>query len=74
MMKIYQMNLHSIKLGTWLKWLINIITLGTGKYISTWIAVDILGFQSCGCCEREQWLNRLTNKEFDGRCNEIRLW
>lgn len=73
-MKTYQMNIQHIKLGTWLKWLINIVTLGTGKYISTWIAVDIFGFQSCGCCEREEWLNRLTNKEFNGRCNEIKLW
>lgn len=63
-----------IKLGTWLKHLINILTLGTGKYIASWIAVDLFGFQTCGCCEREQWLNRLTCKKFDGRCNEIKLW
>lgn len=62
-----------IRLGTILRWVIEIITLGTGKYISTWIAVDLMGFESCGCCEREQWLNRLTDKNWNGRCNEIKL-
>ena len=63
-----------IKLGTWLARLINIVTLGTGKYIASWIAVDIFGFETCGCCEREQWLNRLTNPHFDGECDKIKLW
>ena len=67
-------SLCKIKLGTWLAVLINIVTLGTGKYIASWIAIDIFDFESCGCCEREQWLNRLTCKSFDGRCNEIKLW
>lgn len=66
--------LNKIQLGTWLAKLINIVTLGWGKYISTWIAVDLLGFETCGCCEREQWLNRLTNKNFNGNCDKIKLW
>ena len=67
------MKLSWIKLGTWTRWIINILTLGTGKYISTWIAVDIFGFES-GCCQREQWLNRLTDKSFNGHCDQIKLF
>lgn len=63
-----------IKLGTILAGIINAFTFGTGKHISKWIAVDLLGFKSCGCCQREQWLNRLTCKSFDGKCNEIKLF
>ena len=63
-----------IKLGSWLATLINIVTLGTGKYIATWIAVDLFNFETCGCCEREQWLNRLTCKTFNGHCDKIKLW
>lgn len=65
------MKLH---LGTILEVVINIITLGWGKYISTWIAVDLMGFESCGCCERKEWLNRLTDKEYNGNCKDIKLW
>tara|TARA_R110000823_G_C15819035_1_gene489049 strand:- start:223 stop:441 length:219 start_codon:yes stop_codon:yes gene_type:complete len=60
------MKLH---LGTILEVAINIITFGWGKYISAWIAVDLFGFESCGCCERKEWLNRLTDKEYNGYCN-----
>jgi len=63
-----------IKLGSWIEWIINVLTLGTGKYISTWIAVDILGFESCGCCERKEWLNRLTNKDYNGHCGDVKLF
>ena len=63
-----------IKLGSWTEWIINVLTLGTGKYISTWIAVDILGFESCGCCERKEWLNRLTNKDYNGHCGDVKLF
>ncbi len=69
-----KMNWCKIKLGTWLAVLINIFTLGWGKYIATWIAVDLFNFESCGCCEREEWLNRLTCKDFDGKCNQIKLY
>ena len=68
------MKLSWIKLGTWTRWIINILTLGTGKYIASWIAVDIFGFESCGCCQREQWLNRLTDKSFNGHCDQIKLF
>ena len=66
--------LKRIKLGDWLEFLIDFFTLGYGKRISEWIAIDVLGYQSCGCCERKQWLNKLTNPEYDGECNQIKLW
>ena len=63
-----------IHLGTILEKVIDVITLGWGKYIATWIAVDLFGFESCGCCERKEWLNRLTDKEYNGNCKDIQLW
>jgi len=63
-----------IKLGDWVEALIHVITFGFGKRLSEWIAVDILGYQSCGCCERREWLNKLTNPTYDGGCNQIKLW
>jgi len=63
-----------IKLGSWIEWIINVLSLGSAKYISTWIAVDILGFESCGCCERKEWLNRLTNKDYNGHCGDVKLF
>jgi len=63
-----------IKLGDYLEALIHVITLGFGKRISEWIAIDLLGYKSCGCCQRQQWLNRLTNPNYDGGCNEIKLF
>jgi hypothetical protein len=65
--------LNAIKLGTWLEFVIDVITLGNGKTIALWIALK-LGYQSCGCCERKQWLNRLTNPNYDGNCNQIKLF
>lgn len=62
-----------IKLGDYVEALIHVITLGFGHRISSFIAVDILGFDSCGCCERKQWLNRLTDKQYDGECNGIKF-
>jgi len=62
-----------IKLGDWVEALIHTITFGFGKRISEWIAVDILGFNSCGCCQRKQWLNRLTNPHWDGECDGIKF-
>ena len=62
-----------IKLGDYAETLIHVITLGFGQRLSEWIAIDLLGYQSCGCCERKQWLNRLTDKTYDGKCNQIKL-
>jgi len=62
-----------IKLGDYTEALIHVITLGFGHRIATLIATE-LGFKSCGCCERKQWLNRLTDKSYDGQCNQIKLF
>ena len=64
---------QKIKLGTWLEFIIDMFTLGWGHHIAMWIALK-LGYQSCKCCERKQWLNRLTNPHYDGKCNEIKLF
>jgi len=52
-----------IKIGDWVEALIHTFTLGFGKRISTFIAVDLLGYKTCGCEERRIWLNKLTCKE-----------
>ena len=63
-----------IRIGDYIEALIHVITLGYGKRISKWIAVDLLGYESCGCCERKEWLNRLTDREYNGNCKDIKLW
>jgi len=65
--------MERIKIGDWVEALIYVITFGFGSRLSEWIAVDVLGYESCYCCERKQWLNRLTNPQYDGECNGIRL-
>jgi len=62
-----------IKLGDYFEALIHVITFGFGTRIATFVMVDLLGKNSCGCCERKEWLNRLTDKEYDGECNQIKL-
>jgi hypothetical protein len=66
--------LKRIKLGDYIEALIHVITFGYGARLSEWIAIDVLGYDSCGCCERKQWLNRLTNPHYDGECNQIKLF
>ena len=63
-----------IRIGDYVEALIHVITLGFGKRLSEWIAVDLLGFKSCGCCERREWLNRLTDKRYDGNCKGVKLF
>lgn len=63
-----------IKLGTWLEWLIDVITWGRGEQIAKFVAKKFFDSDSCGCCERKQWLNRLTDKTYDGKCNQIKLF
>jgi hypothetical protein len=67
-------NMKRIQLGTYLEALIHVITLGYGSRISEWIAIDLLGYESCGCCERKEFLNRLTNRDYNGNCNQIKLF
>jgi hypothetical protein len=49
-----------MKLGNKIEYLINIITFGKGKTIAKWIA-NKLGFEDCGCDNRKNWLNGITN-------------
>lgn len=65
--------LKRIKLGDWVKALIHTVSFGYGERIAGYIAIK-LGYQSCGCCQRAEWLNKLTNPEYDGECNGIKLW
>lgn len=62
-----------IKLGSWLEFIIDVITLGTGELIALWIAKTLFNSDKCYCCERKQWLNRLTDKSYDGKCNQVKL-
>jgi hypothetical protein len=62
-----------IKLGDYVEALIHVLTLGFGSRLSEWIAIDVFGYESCGCCERKEWLNKLTDKDYNGRCNEIKI-
>jgi hypothetical protein len=63
-----------IRIGDYLEALIHVITLGFGKSLSTYVAVHLLGFKSCGCCERREWLNRLTDKRYEGNCKGVKLF
>lgn len=62
-----------IKLGDYAEALIHVLTLGFGQRLSEWIAIDLLGYKSCGCCKRKEWLNRLTDPNYDGECDGIKL-
>jgi len=51
-----------IKLGTMVHAITELITFGNAYTVALWIARKF-GKESCGCYEREVWLNNLT-------CNE----
>ena len=61
-----------IKIGDWVEALIYTLSFGYGEHIALWIAKR-LGYDKCYCCERQQWLNRLTNKDYNGHCDQIKL-
>jgi hypothetical protein len=52
-----------MKLGNIIEKIINIITLGQGKRIATWIAHK-RGKESCGCDERKESLNNIKIKRW----------
>jgi len=52
-----------MKLGNIIEKIINIITLGQGKRIATWIAHK-RGKESCGCDERKEALNNIKIKRW----------
>jgi hypothetical protein len=66
--------LKKIELGTYLEWIIKVVTFNTGDKIALFIAKKLFNKNTCGCCERKQWLNRLTNKEYTANCGSIKLW
>ena len=66
--------LSKIQIGTVVEFIINLLTFGRGELLALYIAKKFFNSNSCGCCERKQWLNRLTNRDFDGRCNQIKLF
>jgi hypothetical protein len=66
--------LSKIQIGTYVEFIINLLTLGKGELLALWIAKKFFNSDKCYCCERKQWLNRLTNPEYDGKCNGIKLW
>ena len=61
-----------IKIGDWVEALIHLRTFGFGEKIAL-IVARLFGKNSCGCCERKQWLNRLTNPHYDGECGGIKF-
>ncbi len=65
--------MKGIKIGDWIEALIYVITFGTGERIALWIAKTFFNSDSCGCCERKEWLNRLTNPQYDGQCGGIKI-
>jgi hypothetical protein len=65
--------LSKIQIGTYVEFIINLLTLGKGELLALWIAKKFFNSDKCYCCERKQWLNRLTNPEYDGKCNGIKL-
>ena len=66
--------LSKIQIGTVVEFIINLLTFGRGELLALYIAKKFFNSNSCGCCERKQWLNRLTNKDYDGKCKGIKLF
>ena len=65
--------MKTIKIGDWVEALIYVISFGFGERISLWVAKTFFNSNKCYCCERKQWLNRLTNPSYDGFCDGIKL-
>jgi hypothetical protein len=66
--------ISKIQIGTYVEFIINLLTLGKGELLALFIAKKFFNSNSCGCCERKQWLNKLTNPHYDGKCNQIKLF
>ena len=52
---------NTIGLGDIVEKIINIITLGYGKRIATWVA-KLFGYKDCGCDKRKKDLNKIKIK------------
>jgi hypothetical protein len=66
--------LSKIQIGTYVEFIISILTFGKGEILALYIAKKFFNSDKCYCCERKQWLNRLTNPHYDGKCNGIKLF
>jgi len=66
--------ISKIQIGSYVEFIINLLTLGKGELLALFIAKKFFNSNSCGCCERKQWLNKLTNPHYDGKCNQIKLF
>jgi hypothetical protein len=64
--------LKNIRIGDYAEAVIYVITFGFGEKLALSIA-RLMGKTSCGCCERKEWLNKLTDKNYKGNCNQIKL-
>ena len=64
--------INKIRIGDWVEALIHVITFGFGERLALGVA-RLFGKNSCGCCERQLWLNRLTNPHYDGECGGIKF-
>ena len=67
-------NMKWIKIGNIVEIIISIITFGYGELLALFIAKKLFNKNTCGCCERKQWLNRLTNPAYNGNCGGIKLF
>ena len=59
-----------IRIGDWVEALIHVITFGFGERLALVVA-RLFGKNSCGCCDRKLWLNRLTNPDLENNCGGI---
>ena len=48
-----------IQLGTWLEWIINIVTFGRGEGLALFVARNFFDREDCGCEARRIYLNEL---------------
>jgi hypothetical protein len=58
-LKIKRSSMCIAKVGNIVSAIIDIILLGRGKDIAGWIAIKVFNKQSCGCLERQIYLNEL---------------
>ena len=65
--------MERIKIGEWVEAFIYVITFGFGARLALWIARTFFNSDDCHCCQRKEWLNKLTNHQYDGECDSIKI-
>jgi hypothetical protein len=53
------MKICIIKVGNFVEGLINVVTLGWGKTLASWISLKFFNNPDCGCERRRIYLNEL---------------